>query len=158
MHSGARCVCGGGGICLLFSGFSNVCHSTCIWPTAVAVFLILTRSFIVNGFISLVDKIQIMLISSHHICIYLKVYSLGHKLNLHLTCFSRRHLEMTPDMCGLTPNCTSGLVSQVSLHNACFQYVSSYFHETLIQCANLFPADFRILLMQRLSIYSDYFV
>ena len=58
-------------ICLLFPSFSNVSHSACVWPTALKLgsrtnFDML---FLVMGFISLVDEIQFMLISSCHICI-----------------------------------------------------------------------------------------
>ena len=57
--------------CLLFSGFSNVCHSAAVWPTALKLGCITNFDmlFLVMGFISLVDKIQFMLISSRHICI-----------------------------------------------------------------------------------------
>ena len=62
-------------ICLLFSGFSNVYHFTCVWPTALKLGCITNFAMLllVIGFIYLVDEIQFMLISSHHICI--KVYS-----------------------------------------------------------------------------------
>ena len=55
-------------ICLLFSGVSNVCHSVAFWPTALKLGCItnLTCS-LVMGFISLVNEIQFMLISSCHI-------------------------------------------------------------------------------------------
>ena len=58
-------------ICLLFSGFSNVDHSTCVWPTALKLGCITNFDtlFLVMGFISVVDKIQFMLISRHYICI-----------------------------------------------------------------------------------------
>ena len=58
-------------ICHLFSGFSNVCHSACIWPTALKLGCVtnLDMLFLVLGFISLVDEIQFMLISGRHICI-----------------------------------------------------------------------------------------
>ena len=58
-------------ICLLFSGQSNVCHSACVWPTALKLGCAtnLGQLFLVMGFISLVDEIQFMLISSRHICI-----------------------------------------------------------------------------------------
>ena len=55
-------------ICLLFSGFSNVYHSACVWPTALKL-VCNSNFFLMMGFISLVDEIQFMLISSHHICI-----------------------------------------------------------------------------------------
>ena len=57
-------------ICLLFSSFSNDYHSTCVWPTALKLgcFTNFDMLFLVMGFISLVDEIQFMLISSH-ICI-----------------------------------------------------------------------------------------
>ena len=56
---------------LLFSSFSNVCHSPFVWPTALKLGCITNYDmlFLVMGFISLVDKIQLMLISSRHICI-----------------------------------------------------------------------------------------
>ena len=55
----------------LFSGFSNVCHSACVWPTALKFGCITNFDtlFLVMGFISLVDEIQFVLISSRHICI-----------------------------------------------------------------------------------------
>ena len=55
-------------ICLLFLGFSNVYHSTCIWPTALKLGCVANTNtlFLI---ISLVDEIQLMLISSRHICI-----------------------------------------------------------------------------------------
>ena len=58
-------------LCLLFSGFSNVCHSACVWPTALKLGCIANFDmlFLVMGFISLVDEIQFMLTSSRHICI-----------------------------------------------------------------------------------------
>ena len=56
---------------LLFSGFSNVCHSACVWPTALKLGCITNSDmlFLVMGLISLVDQIQFMLISSRHDCI-----------------------------------------------------------------------------------------
>ena len=54
-------------IFLLFSGFSNVNHSTCVWPTTLK--LGCYSLFLAMGFISVVDKIQFMLISRHYICI-----------------------------------------------------------------------------------------
>ena len=58
-------------ICLLFWSFSNVYHSACVWPTALKLGCItnLNMLFHVMRFISLVDEIQFMLISSRHICI-----------------------------------------------------------------------------------------
>ena len=59
-------------ICLLFSGFSNVYHFACVWPTALKrgwVTNYLDPLFFVMGFISLVDEVPFMLISSRHICI-----------------------------------------------------------------------------------------
>ena len=55
-------------ICLLFSGFSNVCHSACVWPTALKRDCITNFDmlFHVMGFISLVDANNF---SSRHICI-----------------------------------------------------------------------------------------
>ena len=57
--------------CLLFSFFSNVCHSACIWSAALKLGYLtnLDMFFLVIGLISLVDEIQFMLISSRHICI-----------------------------------------------------------------------------------------
>ena len=57
--------------CLLFSGFSNVYHFACVWPTALKLGCITNFDmlFHVIGFISLVDEIQFMLFSSRHICI-----------------------------------------------------------------------------------------
>ena len=53
-------------ICLLFSGFSNVYHFACVWPTALKLGCITNFDvlFLVMGFISLVNEIQFMLISS----------------------------------------------------------------------------------------------
>ena len=62
-------------IWLLFSSFSNVCHSVCVWPTALKLSCInnFDMLFLVMGFTSLVDEIQFMLISSRHIWIrYMK--------------------------------------------------------------------------------------
>ena len=58
-------------ICLLFSGFSNVYHSACVWPTALKLGCLTNFDmlFLMMGFISLGDEIQFMLISSCHICI-----------------------------------------------------------------------------------------
>ena len=57
--------------CLLLSGFSNVYHFACVWPTALKLGCVtnLDTLFLVMGFISLVDEIQFMLISSRHIYI-----------------------------------------------------------------------------------------
>ena len=46
-------------ICLLFSGFSNVYHFACVWPTALKLGCVtnLDTFFLVMGFISLVDEI-----------------------------------------------------------------------------------------------------
>ena len=59
-------------ICLLFLGFSNVYHSACVWPTALKLGCVtnLDTLFLVMEFMSLVDEIQFMLISSRHICIW----------------------------------------------------------------------------------------
>ena len=58
-------------VCLLFSCFSNIYHFVCVWPTALRLGCVtnLDTLFLVMGFISLVDKIQFMLISCRHICI-----------------------------------------------------------------------------------------
>ena len=58
-------------ICFLFSGFSNVYHSACVWPTALKLGCITNFDmlFLVTGFNSLVNGIQFMLISSRHICV-----------------------------------------------------------------------------------------
>ena len=42
---------------LLFSGFSNVYHSACVWPTALKLGCVanLDTLFLVMGFISLID-------------------------------------------------------------------------------------------------------
>ena len=55
----------------LFSGVLNVYHFACVWPTALKLGSITNFDmlFLVMGFISLVDEIQFMLISSRHICI-----------------------------------------------------------------------------------------
>ena len=56
-----------------FSSFSNVYHFTCLWPTPLKHGCVtnLDMLFLVMGFISLVDGIQFILISSRHICISL---------------------------------------------------------------------------------------
>ena len=48
----------------LFSSFSNVCHSACVWPTALKLGCIsnFDMLFLVMGFIYLVDESQCMLI------------------------------------------------------------------------------------------------
>ena len=55
-------------ICLLFSGFSNVCQSAAFWPTDLKLGCITNFDmlFLMMGLISLVDEIQFMLISSRH--------------------------------------------------------------------------------------------
>ena len=55
-------------ICLLFSFFSDVCHSAAFWPRALKLGCItnLDMLFLVMGLISLVNEIQFMLISSRH--------------------------------------------------------------------------------------------
>ena len=44
--------------CLLLSGFSNVYHFACVWPTALKLGCVtnLDALFLVMGFISLVDE------------------------------------------------------------------------------------------------------
>ena len=54
-------------ICLLFSGFSNVYHFACVWPTALKLGCL--TNFDMLFLISLVDGIQFMLSSIRHICI-----------------------------------------------------------------------------------------
>ena len=56
-------------ICLLFSGFSNVCHSAAFWPTTLKLGCITNFDMLslVMGFISLVNEIHFMLISGCHI-------------------------------------------------------------------------------------------
>ena len=58
-------------ICLLFSGFSNVYQSACVWPTTLKVGCVTNFDmlFLVMGFMVLVVEIQFMLISSCHIWI-----------------------------------------------------------------------------------------
>ena len=58
-------------VSLTLPSFSNVYHFACVWPTALKLGCItnLDTFFLVMGFISLVDEIQFMLISSRHICI-----------------------------------------------------------------------------------------
>ena len=53
-------------------------HSACVWPTALKLGCLTNFDmlFLVIGFISLVDEIQFMLISSCHICIR-SIRSLG---------------------------------------------------------------------------------
>ena len=55
-------------ICLLFLGFSNVYHFVFVWPTTLKLGCITNFDmfFLVMGFISLVDEIKFMLISSRH--------------------------------------------------------------------------------------------
>ena len=56
-------------ICLLFSGFSNVCHSAVFLANRSETWLALLNFdmlFLVMGLISLVNEIQFMLISSRH--------------------------------------------------------------------------------------------
>ena len=54
---------------LLFSGFSNICHSAAFWPTALKLGCITNFDMLslVMRFISLVNEIQFVLISSRHI-------------------------------------------------------------------------------------------
>ena len=75
-HSNKTCF-----TCLLFWGFSNVCHSAAFWPTALKLGCITNFDmlFLVMGLISLVYEIQFMLISSRHICIRSIKYNLCHK-------------------------------------------------------------------------------
>ena len=63
---------------LLFLGFSNVHHLTCVWLTALKLGCIsnFDMLFLVMGFIALVDEIQFMLISSRHICIRSMAYQI----------------------------------------------------------------------------------
>ena len=53
-----------------FGVFLNVYYFVCVWPTALKLGCITNFDmlFLVMGFISLVDEIQFILISSHHIC------------------------------------------------------------------------------------------
>ena len=53
-----------------YLGFSNVCHSMCVWPTALKLGCLTNFDtlFLMMGFNSLVDKIKFMLISSRHFC------------------------------------------------------------------------------------------
>ena len=55
----------------LIFGFFNVYHFACVWPTALKLGCTsnFDTLFLVMGFISLVDEIEFMLISSRHICI-----------------------------------------------------------------------------------------
>ena len=55
----------------IFGFFTNVYHFACVGPTALKLGCITNFDmlFLVMGFISLVDEIQFMLISSRHICI-----------------------------------------------------------------------------------------
>ena len=54
-----------------FSRVSNVYHFVRVWPTALKLGCITNFDmlFLMMGFISLVDEIQSMLISNHHVCI-----------------------------------------------------------------------------------------
>ena len=67
-------------ICLLFSSFSNVCHSACVWPTALKLGCIANFDmlFLVMGFISFVDEITFMLISNRHFGVYCSYEVGGH--------------------------------------------------------------------------------
>ena len=63
----------------VFSGFSNVYYFACVQPTAlkcscITNFVVL---FLKMRFISLVDEIQFMLISSHHMCIKSDILTLS---------------------------------------------------------------------------------
>ena len=63
-------------ICLLFSGFSNVYHFACVWPTALKLGCITNFDmlrFLVMGFISLVGVICIMSIIGGKM-VYIKLY------------------------------------------------------------------------------------
>ena len=55
--------------CLLFSGFSNVCHFTCIWPRALKLGCVtnVDMLFLTNGFICLFYENKFVLISGGHI-------------------------------------------------------------------------------------------
>ena len=85
-------------ICLLFSCFSNVYHSACVWPTALKLRCVANLdTLFLFTFISLVDEIQFMLISGRHICIrsividthVLLTYSLLHlTFKVHIIHFS----------------------------------------------------------------------
>ena len=59
-------------ICLLFSGFSNVYHCACVWPTALKLGSITNFDmlFLVMGFIYLIDEIQFMLFYGAHVVVY----------------------------------------------------------------------------------------
>ena len=56
-------------ICLLFSGFSNVCHFTCIWSRALKLGCItnVNMLFLTMGFVCLFYENKFMLISGGHI-------------------------------------------------------------------------------------------
>ena len=89
-------------ICLLFSGFSNVYHFACVWPTALKLGCITNFDmlFFVVGFISLVDEIQFVLIYSHHICIRC-ISSLFHITNIQhfkMMCFCFVLCILHPEM------------------------------------------------------------
>ena len=67
--------------------FSNVYHSACVWPTALKRGCVTNfdKLFLEVGFISLVDEIKFMLISSRHICIRSRYdYGILHKTG-HMT-------------------------------------------------------------------------
>ena len=62
---------------LILVFFPNVYHSACVWPTALKLVCITNFDtlFLIMGLIFLVDEIQFMLISSHHICIVYRPYA-----------------------------------------------------------------------------------
>ena len=63
---------------LIFLVVSNVCHSACVWPTALKLGCVTNfdMCFLVMGFVCLVNEIQfISLISSRHFC----MKSYGHE-------------------------------------------------------------------------------
>ena len=86
------------------SGFPNVCHSACVWPTALKLGYVtnLDMLFLVMGFISLADEIQFMLISSHHICIR----------SVRPSFFSRLRRLKSPSCGDFLQSCTKGLISE----------------------------------------------
>ena len=115
-------------ICLLFSGFSNVCHSAAFWPTALKLGCITNFDMLslVIGFISLVNEIQFMLISSRHRIGLLDVF-------LTLYTIHTSHLVEIQALPRSTCGYTLQSVSTFFLSRACFHK----YHVTSILAACL---------------------
>ena len=79
----------------LIFGISNVCQSTCVWPTALKLGCITNFDtlFLVMGLISLVGEIQFMLISNRHICIRFATFNFWHRTTQRLTLPQDRNIS-----------------------------------------------------------------